>query len=130
MTLTRKDRRCIMDQAHARAEARARYSLCANALKPGLLDLAQQVLDAQWARDRVRAMLISLARETGRFSSRDVLSPAEVAQAIARDDDERHALIDGLIAGAQKAEDDWIALGAALVRHRYERPEIVPGPGM
>ena len=130
MSLTQEDRRRIQQQAHARAKARFSYSLGTDALEPGMLDLATQVLDAEWARDRVKSMLISRARETGRFSSRDVLSPAEVAHAIARDDEERDVLIDALLAAAQKAEDDWIALGGALARHRHERPEIVPGPGL
>lgn len=136
MALTREDRRRIMDETRARMEASSRYSNAGEALEPQILELARRVLDADQAQMWVRAMLVSLVRETGSFDSAAAVSPAEAAHAIARDDDERDALIDALVEGARAAEDDWLALGAALVRFRYDHPigtkpvqdHGVPGP--
>ena len=130
MSLTPEDRRRIMAEIRARADARDRLLAAAEFLEPGLHDLGRRVLEAEAARDSVRTRLVARARESGRFDSRARLTPAEVAHAIARDDDERDALLDALLAAAQAAEDDWLALGGALVRHRAERPEVLAGPGM
>jgi len=130
MTLTPEDRRRIQSDIRARMDAREALTALADALEPGLHDLGRRVLEAEAARDSVRTRLVARARESGRFDSRARLTPAEVAHAIARDDDERDALIDALLTAAQAAEDDWLALGGALVRHRCERPEVGPGPKM
>ncbi len=130
MTLTAADRRRIQSAARDRAEACVRYLLdCV--LDHDDIALATRVLAAERARDGVRALLLGRARATGRFSSRDVLSPAEVAHAIARDDAERDALVDSLIEASLRAEDDWLALGGALVRHRHAHPDASSrAPGM
>lgn len=59
----------------------------------------------------------------GAFQHPYELSPAEVAHAIARDDAERDALVDGLLEASLLAEDNWLALGGALVRHRHAHPD-------
>ncbi|MBX3576213.1 MAG: hypothetical protein KF723_03315 [Rhizobiaceae bacterium] len=127
MSLSRSDRLRIMAETRDRMEARERLT---DTLEPGFYNLGRRVLEAEGARDRVRALLVSRAREIGRFDHRAVLTPAECAHAIARDDDERDALIDALLAAAQAAEDDWLAIGGALVRHRSKRREVfrVPRP--
>lgn len=130
MTLTAADRRRIMSAARDRAADRERY-LLDSVLDHDDIAIATRVLEAERARDSVRALLVGRARATGRFSTRDELSPAEVAHALARDDAERDALIDGLLEASLKAEDDWLALGGALVRHRHAHPEWGgPAPGM
>jgi hypothetical protein len=130
LTLTAADRRRIQSAARDRAEARERY-LLDSVLDHDDVAVATRVLEAERARDGVRALLLGRARATGRFSTRNVLSPAEVAHAIARDDAERDALVDGLLEASLRAEDDWLALGGALVRHRHAHPDASsPAPGM